>query len=442
MGSTTGLNLDERLHQSIGDWIEEDTTTNLASGSTFIISTNLNKWDAGEDNYFNNYWAYITASTSLGEDRQVSDYASSSGQLTIRGAGWAGAESAAIAFRLYQYSWTETQRAMNDAIREIYPALHRRYDNRILITGNVLPNAHFEDQSTSGTPDEYSYTNASGAEVTAAGSTRGGSSALKITASTANGYLYINSDTYPELLDMVGRGANFYCWAYPEEADDAALEIYTIDAAGSTQTLTSDTAAPSLKWTLLTLKEQSINDNITSIEYRFKVATKDKYVIFDDALATGFPRREFLLPTDFQTNHLSQVYVQTGGGYHSEAAAYDAKPRYWQKEQFRLIKAGTASYLQLRDFQTDGNRIRLIGHGPLETIASQTTSISIDGERVNMLLALSAKKLYDRQMGTAGSEDIGRFERESIRWEREYRLLKPQFMMVVPSDTMYSSAGW
>jgi len=136
--------LEQRLSESIGDYIEVVLTTAIAA-SKVIISTNLTQYDGGRDDYFADWWVYITDKANIAVQRQVASYLTSTGQLTVRGANLTtdGANLATI--RLHRYNRDKYMTALNDTIREIYPQLHQRLESTALVTGNILPNSHFTD---------------------------------------------------------------------------------------------------------------------------------------------------------------------------------------------------------------------------------------------------------------------------------------------------------
>ncbi len=342
--TTAASVLDSRLSQSIGDWIEELVTTNLAA-SVSVISTHLNKLDDGRNDIFNGYWVYVTDKNNAGADRYVYDYATSTGTLLVRGANFT-ADTAAATVRLYRYSYTDKLRAINDAIREVFPDLSEPIESSELITGNILPNSHFQDWTSSSYPDFYSVTSATAAATTTSGLYRGGNKSALVTATVADGYMYISSDTYPRLLDLMGKTISFKCWAYPSVANDAFLTIYTIKADGTAQTLNSTTTCPVSKMTLLKLENQAINDDITKIEFRFRVHTNAATCYFDAARSTGHDVNELILPLSFANGELNRVYIQTAGN--AEDICDDLQPTYWQEDfNHNIIDNGTNKYMRL-----------------------------------------------------------------------------------------------
>jgi len=432
--STTALVLKQKLTEVIGDFIELDTSTNLSSASTaIIISSDLLQYDRGLDDYFNHWWAYITEGLNAGVNREVSDYTSTAYTLKLRGAALSST-SAAATFRLHRYNPAQQLRALNNASREIYPNLFRSLDDHTLITGNILPNSHFEDWAAATIPDFY--TAPTGSVAAATTYIRGGAKSAYLTAGATPDYFYITSNDYPRLLDLMGKTVDFRCWAYPvDTADDATIQIYTIKADATAQTLTSTTANPKGAWTLLEINNEVINDDIVEIQFRFRVKTTTKHAYFDNARVIGQNRYEYLLPQDFQDGDLKQVYVQTEG--YSDDACDDLLPRSWERIYgFKVIDDGTDKFIRLPFLYTDNRQIRLIGIHPLETLTTDASTVSIDGETPNLLIAYAAYLLFEMERGVVSSEDVSRYDRLLSQWWGKYKMLLPHLKMASPRGTM------
>jgi len=432
--STTLDTLETRVSQKIGDYISVAVTTAITTDHS-VISTNLNEYDGGEDNHFIDWYCYITDEANIGVERQISDYATSSGTLTLRGANLLDDGVKLAVIRVYKYKRANKILAINDATRDISQVLFRRLDDITLITGNILPNAHFEDWALTTIPDKYAVSNATAAETTTAGLIRGGLASALVTASAADGYMYVDSDSHPRLLDLMNKTIDFKCQAYPSTADDAFLTIAYEDGDAAETTVNSTTECPADVFTQLKIEDQAIPDGITKISFRFRVHTKDATCYFDDARVNGRNFYEYLLPTTFGT--LSQVYIQTSG--YSDDACDDLHPRYWSDPiEFRINYDGTDKYVRLDALYASPRRIRLIGHCALEDLSASTDTVSLDDPEVNLLVTYAAMKLYEQVRGTVSSEDKSLMNEEIARLEREFRLLKPSLMMMPSHSTLWT----
>ncbi len=416
--STTLLTLVQRLSENIGDWLEVDTTTNITT-NTSIVSTALNAYDNGVDDFFNNWWVYITEGNNITVERQISDYATSTGTLTVRGANLS-AESGAVTIDLSRYPHSDKVKALNRGIEEVYPSIKRNIDDKTLIAGNWLPNSHFEDWASSSYPDKYGVTNCTAAATTTSGLHRGGVSSCKVTASAADGYMYISSNDYPKLLDLAGLTVDFSSWAYPEVADDAFLTIYTQKADGTEQTLNSTTTCPATKWSQLKLDSQAINDDIQLIQIRFRVHTNAKYTYFDDARVTTSDGCEIRLPTSLRKGTVSRVFIQNTGDADDEINPSS----YTEYFGWDVIEDDTDKYLSIPF--TSSQRIRIFGDSPLESLSSVTDTISLDaGGTLDSLVAYASYwlfKMVARPSTGAGKDKI--LQDEADAYSEYQRLIR------------------
>jgi len=420
----------KRLQESIGDHLEFDTTTNITTNKS-IISTTLNQYDGGVDGTFDDRWVYITEGNNDTIERKTGStaYATSTGTLYVWGANLS-AESGAVTVRLSRYPDSTYRLAINRAIEEIFPAIHRKVDNIDLITGNVLPPFNW---ATTSTLDFY--TEPSGT-LTKTTSTyiRNSETSAYLKASGANDSLYLSSVDYPRLLDQMDSTVDFKCWVYPEVLDDATLIIKTWQADGTTQTLTSTTSCPAGYWTLLELEDQDLNDDLSKIEFHLNVATDTKYVYFEPPRVIGRSVKEYLLPKDFQTGAVDQVYIQVGG--YSDDACDDLRPDWRRVFNGRVFQDGAYKYLRLPGYGKN-RRIGLVGTTPLESLSSYTDTITLDESGASdLLIAYAGYLLYEMTESPVSSEDITRYERESAKRYNKYLRLLSKFRMGTPSGTI------
>lgn len=431
INTDTFLEIKQYLDEALGDSLIFDTTTNIAA-NTSIVSTQLKTYDRGEDGYFNNWWVEITEGNNIGVKRLTGSttYATATGTLTVYGAALA-AEAGAVTIRMSRFDPNKKERAILRAVEEVYPSLHKKVDDMTLITGNILPDGHFESWSSASALTFYSTSNITLARTSTNALHRGGYYSAKATAGADNGYFYISSDSYPRLLDLQDQVVDFYVWAYPEVANDASIVIYTIKNDGTTtQTLASTTSCAAGVWTQLKLESQTLNDDLEEIQIRFKVATNTKYAYFDDAYLSGMRLSEYLLPPDFITGSLRQVFIQTQGNM--DEAFYDLHPFSTQfpglQIPFNIINDGTNQYLKLDDYLSE-RRLRLIGDKILESLSSYTDTITIDSERVPLLIAKAREIFWKREATAISSEDRSRYKQEAYEAEMDYRKLLTKFRM-------------
>lgn len=445
LATQTLLSLIQKLGEATSDFLEFDTTTNITTNN-YVISTTLGQYDESEDDHFGGagteWWIYIDSDCSvLNSDvlRRCTDYSAASTRITVAGAALL-AESAAVTCRLYRYNRSHMVNALAEACNEIHPALYTPLEDQTLITGNILPDASFEDWSSSSALNWYTVLSGTLAQTSTAGSVGQGAYSAKYTAGAASDYFYISSNTYPRLLDLGGQNVSIYCSVISEVANDSSMTIYTLDSAGSTQTLPTTTACAAGKKTILSLEGQPLNDDLVEIQIRFGVTTNTKYAIFDDALVTGRTMYEYVLPPNFRDGHLSNVFMQTEGGYASSTShpsCYAFNPfatiNSGVELPFNIVNDGSQRYLKVMRALSSGRRLRLIGNTPLKFATNaDSDTITLDSWRVPLLIARARMIFWEREAVPISSQDKARFEYEYAKAERDYRRALTRMRMVSP----------
>ena len=439
MGTTAASVLDERLSKIIGDWTEVALTT-AATASVAVVSTNLKAYDDANDDHFNTWWVYHTDGVNAGQDRKIYDYATAAGSASVRGANYA-AETSLATVRFSRHGYDAHLRAINDAIREVgTDVLFREIEDRSLVTNNILWDGHLEDFPSSTTMTFWTANSATIAKSGTAGLYRGarGTFSAKVTGVITSDYIYQSSNTNPQLLDLKDTEVNLYAWAYPETANDATITAYTVNSAGSTQTLASTTACASAKWTLLKLENQKFNDDLTSVEIRLGVASSTKYVIYDNARVTGRYIHRYMLPEPFRDGSISRIYIQTTGD--SDYPCDDLMPRSWDRIFNWDIVSDvdtTYRYLYLPDTYSSNRQLQIIGTSPLSEVTTFASSTEISGAQVDLLTAYAAYCLFRDEEDVPSSEDTGRYISRAQRWLNEYYRLRPSLKMIRPRGTMH-----
>ncbi len=441
--SYTFLEVESRLSQAIGDDLEFNTTTTIPGGAATITSTTLNNYDSGQNDAFNNWWVYITGGNNITANRHVSDYTTSGGVLAVRGDNLA-LESGAVTCRLHRYNRDYKKWAINRALEELYPALYQRLDDMTLITNNALPDGHFEDWTSTSALRFYSTSSTTLLKTSSsAGLTRGGLYSAKSTASGTGGYFYISSDTYPRLLDLAGHTITVKAWSYPQTANDPTIVIYTIKPDGTTtQTLTSTTTAAAGKYTQIKLEDQVINTDIEEIQIRFVTATNGQYVYWDDArIEAPYTLHEYMIPPDFRLGHISQVLIQRVGSTLNTDwdMCDDIRPQLWDWVEHRTFNDNTYEYLYLPASISSNRRMRLVGERPFTIFSADTDTITLDAQRVELLVACAAYKLFNRLQTPVSSTDKTRFANEISRWNYEYTKLLSSHSMPTLSRMVRTS---
>ena len=436
--SKTLINLRDKLSENIGDYLHSTVTTALAA-STNLVDTTLNKY-TNSDNYFDRWYALITSENNDGENRRVDSYTDSTNTAVVYGGNFTSDVAALATYELHRFNPDNKTRAINKASRDLYPWLFRSLTDYTLCSNNSLPNGHFEDWASASYPDKYSVTNATASASTTAGTYRGGTTSAKVTASAANGYMSVSSNAYGQLLNLQDKTVTFKAWAYPETADDATLVIYTVQADGTEQTLTSTTSCPAGKWTLLELEDQQLNDNLSEIQFRFKVATNAKYVYFDNARGTGVSVYDYLLPTDFAEGKLLNVSIQMDSNM--EDGCDDIRyGRYFPVFDWGIRTDGANKWLVLDRAYGDSLSFQLQGYAQLDdNLSADTDTVTIDDPYTNMLVAQSIVCLYEIESGGASIDSKGAYYNEMLFWMGQVNGYKKRLSMTMPTMQATRSA--
>ena len=423
--STTLSTLMTRLNQKIGDYISETVTTALTTDTNVVCTTLANY--VNRDDVFNRDWIRILDYANAGEIRKISDYATSTTTATVLGANWTSDTTNKATFEITKYNPNNAIRAINIAARKIWPNLFRTIRDVTLTTGNILPNPSFEDWTSSSYPDYWTtLSNATSSESTTAGTTRGSGSSCKVTASSDNGYIELNSDTYPKLLDLMGQTVSLYAWCLPQTADDGTITIYTKQADATAQTLTSTTSNPAGEFTLLTLEDQVLNDDLVEVRIRLSVATSGQYAYFDNVRLTGLNNVEYVLPLDFQ-NQISMVDRVSISYTNLQTYAQDdllstdifEPVFYWRVED-----DGETRYL-LTDTYNQDFILKIEGRAPLESnLTTSSSTMTIEDPFIDLLTELAASELFSIEAGLPSAGDRDFLRSESYRYLSNYEYMK------------------
>lgn len=242
----------------------------------------------------------------------------------------------------------------------------------------------------------------------------------------------ISSNDYGSLLNLQDQTIDFKAWVYPEVANDASLVIYTVQADGTAQTLTSTTSCPAGKWTLLKLETQQLNDNLSEIQFRFKIATNGKYAYFDNSRVTGGRVYEYMLPTDFAEGKLLNVSYQVSKNMDDGCDDVNYG-RFFPLMDWELKYDGAETYLCVPIDMVKGMTIQLQGYCQLEDdLSSDTDTVTIEDPYTNMLVAQSIVCLYEIESGGASIDSKGAYYNEMMFWLAQVGSYKKRLTMSTP----------
>jgi len=186
--------------------------------------------------------------------------------------------------------------------------------------------------------------------------------------------------------------------------------------------------------TLLTLRsklQKTIGDDKLAYADKYtdalNYAAEDLYpIIFkpiDDetSLDATLDTYEYELPTDFNEGHLSKVFIQPSG-------SSTWTPLFgWQ-----VIVKSSEKYLKL-DKVVVGD-LRLEGYTKFEALTTDVSTISLDGEKLSLLIAQAIIRLYEMKRGVISMDSRGRYDEEISYWRYKAEELKGRHRMSRPAS--------
>lgn len=432
MSTKTLANIRDQTSIELHDYHHSTVTTALAATNNLVDTELANVKGGTTDNFCTNWWVLVTSENNDGEIRRVTTYTASSKTIVTLGNAWT-AETAGekATYELHKYYPTDKTNAINTAVRKVFPAIYRPITDLSLVSGNILPNSHFEDWDVTTVPNFYRLNGATAVATTTPPYFRGETTSAKITTSSNNAGILISAQSgsyspttasdYPRLIDLKNTTISFYSWVYPEVEDDVKIEIYTAKADGTEQTLSSTTSAPAAKWTLLKLENQAINDAIQHIQIRFYVKTSGNYAYFDSARLVGRGINDYMLPKSLQNGQVTWVRRQVTGS-DTEKPCDDIGFDVGYKDIFGWnivtedVFGTNYKFLRTPNQESNSYRFELTGYAPLkDDLSSDTDTVVLSDPHAELVVAYAMRELYKMERGTVSSETSDKYDREIIR---------------------------
>ena len=135
--STSVINIVERLSKDMGDWRPIKVTT--AQGATVnIVSTDLAQYDDAQDHTFQNKWVYIADFLNEGIERKVQYSYTGNSSLDVYGANLTADASNLSNVWISTYRYSDKKDAIVDSIRDLYPIIHQKLEDKTSITTNSV----------------------------------------------------------------------------------------------------------------------------------------------------------------------------------------------------------------------------------------------------------------------------------------------------------------
>lgn len=135
--ATNASVLNEKLSVSTGDWLRVAVSTNIAAGNNIQANT-LQEYDNGRDNAFQDHFVYIENFLNAGIERKVRNYYTANATLNVFGGALTADSSNTQTIRLSRIPYGQKQRAINTAISELYPTVHKWAVDKSLATNMNL----------------------------------------------------------------------------------------------------------------------------------------------------------------------------------------------------------------------------------------------------------------------------------------------------------------
>jgi hypothetical protein len=373
MADTTRLLLLQYLSEFVGDWLSL-TADDQPSGATTTTIKDANLANLTEDDDGIQGWIRIADSDSDADQdvrriKASSGYTASSTTLTVNRAFTADPDAAitgsnGVKYELHTIDPTYKFNAIDRAIESLFSDLYVYRRDETLTVDNLLLNQDFETFSSGfsgwgniGTPTVTVETNR----------VIHGTQAAKIVASGAVEGIEQNFFSSVNINELAGRTLHFAGWIWASVASAARLRV-TFDGStytnGAYHAGESDWEGPGV-----TLVNAVVPTDATRMAVDCVVA--DGETAYFDAMHAyvGPPITRYTLPTSIRT--LLGVSVQ----------AEMSRPN--------------GNYFPLSEnvAPSAGQILRLTGMGALTLPTADTSTVEIDGEQVDLLVARAAEIL-------------------------------------------------
>ncbi len=429
----------ETLRTNFGyetDSVKEVTTTG-AGTTTTLVSTDLQKWDGANDDYYNKQWLCITSGTYDGSSGFITDYATSTGTATFTPA-LAGAPGSAKTAEIHTYEPNKILKAFQRAVDLCYTAVGQRKGlfkdvvDTSIVTGNWLWNSHFEDWALTTAPDHFTKSGtATVSEETDVIRGPYGTSAMKMTGGGATDYMYQSQLEVPALLDLAGQSITFHCGVYCATASKGRISVYTKTSAGVTATTSSTYNTGTSEYQHLEV-DVTIPDDLTDIQFRYESGGDTVY--FDNSYITDAsePFRHHL--TKSITHKPVQVFSQTnsgsGGVYGADVIEGGESWQVIPKGMWDVVYDGTDYLLNLKPLQagatctyasTQRRKLKVHGIEPLTTPTTDASIVEVSGEQARALVAVAAHQFFLSlaTSSSASDDQVQNYKTRASYWQAE-----------------------
>mgnify|MGYP003109736567 CR=1 FL=1 len=372
MATTTSLVLIQRLSEAIGDYRLLTADADGSATTSRIVDAefaNLTEDAGGLPG-----WVKVVSTTDgaapLGEIRRVANGAAGytvSGTIMVVNQAFSAALGAGDTFEHHRFDPVVKRTAINAAIRQLWPSIYLPIRDESLVVDNLLSNSGFETAASGnlhpswtkvGTPtitDETSIRRhlTNSAKIIASGASEGETQTVQV-----------NID------EMIGKTVDAAFWVYATTANWARIRV----DVGSADWLNSDYHTGADEWQYLEI-HATIPESAVMLGLRLEVA--DGGTAYFDAgyMAVG-KIHKMTVPTSI-----------VRGPHRVEQQVDESDPN--------------GDYLNL-DNPIRGHRLRVRGMGHLSQPSTDSGTVEIGDEYVDLIAAKAAEILFQMVSGDAG----------------------------------------
>ena len=408
MPTTTWSTMRQEIVRPLG-LVTGTTSANLAANTSLVDEDLTDLYPT--DDYFNDSWfVIVTSNNNDGEYRRVTDYAQSSGTITVSKAWPSGSDSSTSTFELMTVDPPSVLRAYNRARQDVWPHIGIVRDVETIVTGqrqftytipssirrvnrvylgekyeaqndseNLLLNGSFEDWTNATTADNWSVTG-SGASVNKEEQTTsprnyavlsGNNSArllVPLNQATTLVQTYNSASSDYTAVATEGMEANLSAWVYCNTASRVSLAI-----DGDVQTATHGGTG----WELMT-GSNDLDATDTSTVVGISVSSGAAIPVFVDEIFLTLGQSEVLDRPYTPITNWDVIPPAAGGS-----------------------NGGT---LRFTGQVPSHRRLRIVGSDLLSSASADSDTIEIDGELLEPLYNRIRQLLCDeRAMGNQES---------------------------------------
>jgi len=408
MPTTTWETMRQDIVRPLG-LVTGTTTTNVAA-NTSLIDTNLTELYSADDYFNTNWYAIVTSNNRDGQYRRVTDYAQSSGTLTVSLAWGAGTDGANSTYELMTVPPNKVMEWYNRSRQEVWPHIGIVRDVETIVTGtrqftyeipstirrvnrvylgeryeaqndseNLLLNGSFEDWSSATAADNWSVTGG-GASMNQEEQTTSPTN-YAILSGNNSVRLLVPGSTAVTLVQTFDSTLSRYT-AVATQGMEASLSAWVYCTLPSRVSLTIDGAVQSdthggTGWELLT-GTQTLTQTDTEAAVGLSVTNGAAVAVYVDEI--------FL--TLGQSGPLDRPY--------SPITNWDVIPP--------AAGASTGGTLRFTGKVPSHHRLRIVGSDMLTAATSDASTVEIDGDLLEPLYNKIRQRLCDeRAAGNAES---------------------------------------